>query len=427
MKRPSALSLVVASILTTGCAGAPKSPQQADLSRAGAITEDCQLDLSRAMAIAGDNDTVVMVEGIPGKGRGAATGGAIGAGAGLFLGTLTCVATGPFLFAPCMGIVVPSTTAAGAVGGALGGVQISESADDMAAKRGMLTEALRDPIASQRLVNLVVQQRLEVVAVAPQSMEKTQTTTVPEGILRIALSELATVGSGPDIPYLLQASATLEVVRTGEGSPCFVKNFQVLSPMKMSTEEWRANGDEPVRSALDGMLATLATYISNDLMPIQLELDRPLEDYKVSVELVATEMKTEPVAVLTSEANQSPSLVDKKISKPDQARLFDPTTGMNWVVFDSSPVDLSTANINCASLQTGDKKKHRVPSLREFEELWSKYKNDERISMFKKREYITDSKNLFGSITYPQTFSFVFGTPGQPGQLRAAYLTCVSR
>ena len=427
MKIASTVSLVVVSALVVGCAGAPKSPQQSDLSHVEAITEDCQLDLSRAMAITGDSDTVVMVEGSSGKGGGAAAGGAVSGGTALAIGTLSCVATGPIFFIPCLGIVLPGTTAAAAVGGAAYGAINSESADGVETKRNMLTEALRNPIASQRLVNLVEKKRLEAVAIVPPSMEKTLTITVPEWTLRIAMTELATVGSGPDTPYLLQASANLEVVRTGEVSPCFVKDFQALSPMKLSTEEWRAKEDEPVRSALDDMLATLATDISNDLMQIQLSLNRPLEDYKVSVEPMATGMKTEPVAVPTSEVNQSLSLIEKEASKPDQARLLDPMTGMNWVVVPSSPVDLSTANINCASLETGDKKKYRIPSLREFEEVWKRYKDDERLSVFKKREYIADSKNLFGSTAYPQTFSFASGNPGQTGQLRAAYSTCVSR
>ena len=112
MKIPSALSLVVASILTTGCAGAPKSPQQSDLSHVEAITEDCQLDLSRAMAITGDNDTVVMVEGSSGKGGGAVAGGAVSGGTALAIGTLSCLATGPIYFVPCVGIVLPGATAA---------------------------------------------------------------------------------------------------------------------------------------------------------------------------------------------------------------------------------------------------------------------------------------------------------------------------
>lgn len=270
MKIPYALSLVVASILTTGCAGAPKSPQQSDLSHVEAITEDCQLDLSRAMAITGDNDTVVMVEGSSGKGGGAVAGGAVSGGTALAIGTLSCVATGPIFFVPCLGFVLPGTTVAAAVGGTAYGAINSESADGVEEKRNMLTEALRDPIASQRLVNLVEKKRLEAVAIVPPSMEKTLTTTVPEWTLRIAMTELATVGSGPDTPYLLQASANLEVMHAGDVKPLFIKEFQSVSPVKMSTAEWRANNDEPVRTALDNLLKKLAIDMLNDLMHVEM-------------------------------------------------------------------------------------------------------------------------------------------------------------
>ena len=419
MKIPSALSLVVASVLTTGCAGAPKSPQQSDLSRAAVITGDCQLDFSRARAIAGDNDTVVMVDGY----SGAVAGGVKGAGIGLFGGTLTCAATG-FLFAPCMGILVPITTASGAMGGAAGGALNSESADDMAAKRGMLTEALNALVANQRLVSLVEQKMLGAEAVESPAMEKTQITTVPEWTLRTALTELATVGSGPDKRYLLQASATLEVVRAGEGSPCFVKNYRALSPVKMSTTAWRANHNVLARTTLDDLLAKLATDMLNDLSPIQLSPDKTLVDYMVLEKPTDADSVTKQISVISSEEKQDSNSAAKESDSDSPSHLFDPTTGTNWVVVDSSPVDLSTANNICKTLDTGDKRKYRVPSLREFEELWERYKNDQSISIFKRREYSAESKDESPRLPpgYTKTFSFA---SGNSGQLYAAYLTCV--
>jgi len=175
------------------------------------------------------------------------------------------------------------------------------------------------------------------------------------------------------------------------------------------------------------LLATLATDILNDFSPIQLSLDKTLLDYIVQGENGDTDSVIKPSAVLSSEENNNINSVAKESDSDSPPHLFDPKTKMNWLIMPSSPVDLSTANINCASLETGDKKKYRIPSLREFEELWTRYKDDERLCVFIKREYIADSKNLFGSTAYPQTFSFASGNPGQTGQLRAAYLTCVSR
>lgn len=390
MKIASASLLVVACALFSGCASAPKVPKE--------------FDVNRATVVAGAEDPSIVIDGVSGKGRGAATGGAIGAGTGLFLGTLTCVATGPFLFAPCMGIVVPSTTAAGAVGGAAGGALISESADDMAAKRGMLTEALNAPGANQRLVSLVEQKRLGAEAAASPAMEQVQTTAEPEWTLRIAMTELATVGSGSNAPYSLQATANLEMVRAGDAQPTFVKDFQAVSPMKMSTAEWRANNDEPVRTALDGLLAELATDMLNNLLPVERRV--PAGD--------------------ASKGLKAPEASDAKGNKysSNPPNLFDAKTGINWLVVPTSPVNFGTAKKMCGALDTGDAPKYRLPTLQEFEQLWKRYKGDGQITIFNKKEYNTGDEGSFNRAGYTKTFSF---DSGSSGILYAAYLACVSK
>ena len=165
-----------------------------------------------------------------------------------------------------------------------------------------------------------------------------------------------------------------------------------------------------------------------DLLPNQMSNEHQLEIHPLYAKNKPKGTKSASTSLLDSKQISGPTVLQSGNNNNENFTLFDPTTGMNWVVVDSSPVDLSTANNICKTLDAGDKRKYRVPSLREFEELWKRYKNDERISVFKKREYITDSKNIsFGSANYPQTFSFASGTPGQPYQLRAAYLTCVSQ
>ena len=191
--------------------------------------------------------------------------------------------------------------------------------------------------------------------------------------------------------------------------------------------------------SLDGSFSELPPYSRYPQGLTTEQRDRLLEEsgQKDSSKLFEVELtsekpqtadaKTEPGTVIESKDSQSSYPAGKEPGDNRQPTLFDTRTGMSWIIVSSGPVDLTTAKSICASLETGDKKKYRVPSLREFEELWNRYQNDERISIFKKREYITDSKNLFGTITYPQTFSFVSGNPGKPGQLNAAYLTCVRR
>jgi hypothetical protein len=407
-----------------GCTSVPKTPQE--------------LKISRASIVAGDNETKVDIDGWPDKTAGAVVGGAKGAGIGVGSAAVLCLAAGP-MYPVCIIGAIPLGTL-GATVGTVAGAVTTESADSVEIKRSMLTEELSSLDANKYLATLVYKKSLESLALQPSQADSASTAANPEWTLRIGLDEFATVGSGPDTPYSLQLSARIEAIRLGDKESAFIKEYQATSPIQKTTAEWRVNNVELVWSALDGLLSTLATDITNDWMPIQLSLDKTLEDYNVPVKPKTIEMRAEPVAALTSDTSpktgpgaslesetvQSPPHTQDETSNPDQSYLFDPVTRLNWTVVASGPVDLGTANSVCGSLETGDKK-NRVPSLREFEELWKRYKNDECISIFKKREYITDSKNLFGRVTYPQTFSFTSGTPGQPSQLRAAYLTCVSQ
>jgi len=406
--------VVVFSVLAVGCASVPKSPQE--------------FNVSHASIVPGDNETNVEIAGLPGKGTGVVVGGGTGAGVGVGAAALLCIGSGPW-FPLCFATFGTMAGTAGAVGGGVAGAVVTESSYGVETKRNMLTEALVDLDASQTLAPLVYEKSLESIAVRPPQEDKSKDTAVPAWTIRISLDEFATVGSGPDTPYSLQLSASVAIMRPGNKDPAFKKSYQVNSPLQMSTVEWRANKDQPVRSVLDDLMATLATEIFNDLQPIPLNLDRPLNDYKIFVKTITrpeieTNMQSLPVAVLKNKPDQSQFPVEIKSSHPGPPSLFDPTTGMNWAVVDSSPVDLSTANNICKTLDAGDKRKYRVPSLNEFEELWKKYKNDEHIGVFKKREYGTGGKHISFKSAYTQTFSF---ESGNTGQLYAAYLTCVGR
>jgi hypothetical protein len=414
MKMPSAISLVVVSALAVGCSGVPKSPKE--------------FNVSHAAIVPGDNETNVEIAGLPGKGTGVVVGGGTGAGVGVGAAALLCIGSGPW-FPLCFATFGTMAGTAGAVGGGVAGAVVTESSHGVETKRNMLTEALLDLDASQTLAPLVYKKSLESMAVRPPQEDRSKDTEVPAWTIRISLDEFATVGSGPDTPYSLQLSASVEIMRLGDKDPAFEKSYQANSPLQMSTVEWRANKDQPVRSVLDDLMATLATEIFNDLKPIQLNLDRPLDNYKVFVKTIRrpaieTNTQTVPVAVLKSKPDQSQSSIEIKSDNPGPPSLFDPATGMNWVVVDSSPVDLSTANNICKTLDAGDKRKYRVPSLNEFEVLWKKYKNDEHIGVFKKREYCTDGKHISSKSAYTQTFSF---ESGNSGQLYASYLTCVGK
>ena len=225
----------------------------------------------------------------------------------------------------------------------------------------------------------------------------------------------------------MKASATLKVLQTGKDEPLSSKEYHTQTRDRKTTAEWLANVDEPVPTVIEYLLTNLASDMLKDLLPNQMSNEHQLEVHPLYAKNKPEGTKPASTPLLDSKQISGSTVLQSGNLNNENLALFDPTTGMNWVVVDSSPVDLSTANNICKTLDAGDKRKYMVPSLNEFAELWKRHKSDERISAFKKREYITDSKNLFGSITYPQTFSFVFGNPGQSGQLKSAYLTCVSR
>jgi len=407
--------LVILCVLVMGCTTVPKTPQELKISRAKIPLET--------------DKTKVAIDGPSGKGSGALSGAAKGAGVGVGTVAVLSTACGPWYLICFAG---GSIFYGGPIGGVMGAAYGSATAEDSVSvkeKQAMLTDALTALDASQNLAPLVYKKSLESLAVQPSQQDIPSTKADSDWTLRIVLEEFTTEGSGPKVPYSLQLSASIEIKRLGDKEPAFVKGYQANSSLQMTTAEWRVNDDEPVRSALDGMLAALATDISNDLRPIQLSLDRPIEDYNVSVNTIPApkkeaEAQAEPVAVISADPNQSSYPLEKEFVNQDQSSMFDPTTEQNWIIIDSYPVDLHTANRICETLEARENRKYRVPSLSEFEDLWHKYKNYEQIDLFKKREYVTNEKPIISSSGLTKIFSFA---SGNSRSLYAAYLTCVSR
>ena len=251
--KTSASLLVMISTFVVGCASTPKMPREFDPVYATIVT--------------GVEETKVVIGGPSGKGSGAAKGAAVGGGSCLGLGVLLCLPAGPFI--PfCLAVVMPAS-AVSAAGGAVVGAVTSESADKVEVKRNMLTDSLNALGASQRLASLLKQQLPEAMSGSPSSEEKLPTSQDAEWIMQILLTQVATVGSGPKVPYLLQVSARLEVKRASDTELVFVKDYQALSSLKMSTPEWRANDDEPIRTALDDLMARLATDMLSDVLSLK--------------------------------------------------------------------------------------------------------------------------------------------------------------
>jgi len=242
------LALVVA--LATGCASTPRMP--------------AEFDIVNATIVADAAGPALVIDGPAGKGSGAAAGAAVGGGTGFLIGGLACVGAGPL--APlCLGLVVPTGMAVGAMSGAVVGAVRSDSAENVLAKRALLVTLLKAPAADRGLAARLQQQLRDTLAAATPPGNTTAPVAQPEWTLKIVLTELATVGTGPDAPYALQATARLDASRASAAQPVFVKHYQANSALQRTTAEWRANESQPALYALDGMLATLVAQMAGDM------------------------------------------------------------------------------------------------------------------------------------------------------------------
>ncbi|MGW8194714.1 MAG: hypothetical protein ACWGOX_10665 [Desulforhopalus sp.] len=409
MKMPSAISLVVVSALAVSCASTPPIP--------------ADFDFARATIIAGEKDPEVDIDGLSGKDSGAKVGAASGAGAGVGYAAIACAPAFMF-YGACLAVAVPIMGGIGAAGGAAIGAAATQSAASVEEKREMLNEALVTIDARNYLATLIQKQIQEGNIAVPVVSNTGSASIPPDWTLRIALSEVSTDGSGEKTSYFLKASATLEIMESGKEKPLIRKEYYTKTRDRKTTAEWLANEDEPVSTVIEYLLTTLASDMLNDLLPNQMSNEDRLEVHPLYAK--NNPKGTKPASTSPPDSKQTNESTVLQVANHNNGNLtmFDPTTGMNWAVVDSSPVDLSTANNICKTLDAGDKRKYRVPSLNEFEELWKKYKNDEHIGVFKKREYGTDGKHISFKTAYTQTFSF---ESGNTGQLYAAYITCVGK
>jgi hypothetical protein len=230
------LLLLVA--LTTGCAG-PQAPRGVD---AGAI--DFQ---------ARHEPVEVLVDGPGSKARGARSGAAAGAGVGVLLGGMLCLAAGPFAVlcaGPALGVAAVST-AAGAVTGAV----TAETAAEMEAKRAFLADSLAGRPYAEQLAT-----RLREGAGASAA-------AAPAWRAEVRLVELSTVGSGQDRPFRLRLVARIELRAASGGEPIFVKDYEVLARASRRIEDWRSDDGASLRATLAESVDTLAVQMLAELKP----------------------------------------------------------------------------------------------------------------------------------------------------------------
>lgn len=240
----------MACALAAGCASTPRMP--------------ADFDIFKATIVADATEPALVTDGPSGKGSGAAAGAAIGGGTGFLLGGLACMGAGPL--APlCLGVVVPTGLAVGAVSGALVGAVRSDSAENVQAKRALLAALLQTPTADRGLATRLQHQFRETLVVAIPHGGIHAPVTRPESTLKIVLTELATVGTGPDAPYALQLSARLDALRAGDAQPVFAKHYRASSAQRLTTGDWSAGDAQAALDALDPMVAALVIQMVSDV------------------------------------------------------------------------------------------------------------------------------------------------------------------
>ncbi len=250
MKTHLASLLAAVCLWATGCASVPQMPAEFDLGRA-AIAQSAQAP-------------ALVLEGPDGKGRGAGAGAAKGGGLGFVIGGLACLGTGPFA-ALCLGTVVPAGIAVGAASGAVVGAVRAESAEDVQAKRSLLQTELATPAMRAQLGAALQQQSRELL---PSALPLAGSNAAPtEWTIQIAVTEVATVGSGPGVPYALLASARLAVLQRGQATPVFVNEYQAQTATSLTTPQWADSDAAPLRAALQDLSTKMATKMLADLAP----------------------------------------------------------------------------------------------------------------------------------------------------------------
>ena len=253
MKIASALSLVIVCALFASCVSTPKPkiPPEFDLGSANIIQDI--------------DPTIIDIDGPTSKGAGAA-GGAAGCGGAAFAQTApACVFTGPLLPFCFLMVVLPATTLSAGTCAAIGAI-VSESAEDVEAKRSMLADAVTSLDPNQQLVPLLQQKLLEAFSIEPQISNNESYAKDLGWRIRIVMPRFSTFGFGTNKPFFLRTSANLEILRGDYQEPVFVKSYESTSDLKMSMAEWRENNDEQVRMTLSGLLVKISSEMLNDLM-----------------------------------------------------------------------------------------------------------------------------------------------------------------
>jgi hypothetical protein len=226
------------------------------------------LDLGTARIVGMATSPAVDVSGLPGgKAMGVAVGAGAGSGYGALAGGAACLAAGP-LFPICLAMVLPTTTAIGAVSGAVIGGKRTESVDAIEAK----TRALRDEMAATPYNDLLAHQLQARLLDKPAA----STSPVAQGVevetdspwtLEVGVTEVGTEGKSE---FALRLVATLRLRRAGT-AVLWQTAREVQSDTELTIDRWLADDSMALHAVLNRCIERAARQL-------EIDVTRPVPD-----------------------------------------------------------------------------------------------------------------------------------------------------
>jgi hypothetical protein len=228
------------------------------------------------------------VSGLPGgKGMGAMVGAGSGSGYGALAGGAACLAAGPF-FPLCLAVVLPTTAAVGAIGGAVVGAARTESVEAIEVKtkalhghlvatpyNDLLARQLQSRLQEDSGVNVALAGSSPAVGVAPSLHPEIETDDLPWAV-EVGVTEIGTEGKRE---FALRLVTTLRLRRAGSAT-VWQTAKEVQSETELSIDQWLSNDSMVLHAVLNRCIQQAARQLGTDLA--RPALDKPGSGWSAS-------------------------------------------------------------------------------------------------------------------------------------------------
>lgn len=241
---------VVACALAAGCASPP--PPAA-------------LDLAKARIVPMAAAPKLEIDGLPGgKAMGAAVGAGSGSGYGALAGGAACLATGPF-FPLCLAVVLPTTTAIGAVTGAAVGAARTEGIGAIETKTRLLRDDLvatpyNDLLAWQLRERLASDVPLGTIGPVAAATALTERDDDRPWTIEVGVTEVGTEGKNE---FALRLVTTVRVHRDGTATFWRIAK-EVQSDRELTIDQWLADDAGTLHEVLNRCIEQASKQLKTD-------------------------------------------------------------------------------------------------------------------------------------------------------------------